>query len=193
MAVGYASPFSVALLWFYAKTLDLGGPSYALYERRDTNCIWIDLRTFNHHLKMDETNCPLANAKLWDQTLLFLLFLFQNAYVQLSYVQHWTFISSVLAPEEGTKAFAPIAGLGSIGSTIAAGLVSVLVERVGLIGLLHMAGASYVVSALLADVAFETARMGGYEPRGGGNKYDRKDSGDERDSGNNKNNIFDWE
>eukprot|EP00970_Alexandrium_tamarense_P019563 scaffold14215_cov428-Alexandrium_tamarense.AAC.1 len=26
MAVGCVSPFSVALLWFYAKTLDYGGP-----------------------------------------------------------------------------------------------------------------------------------------------------------------------
>mmetsp|Transcript_24118 Transcript_24118/g.49313 ORF Transcript_24118/g.49313 Transcript_24118/m.49313 type:complete len:261 (-) Transcript_24118:1111-1893(-) len=30
MAVGCVSPFSVALLWFYAKTLDFGGPAYAL-------------------------------------------------------------------------------------------------------------------------------------------------------------------
>jgi hypothetical protein len=37
-----------------------------------------------------------------------------------------------------------------------------------LIGLLYAAGASYIVSATLADWAFGLARRGGCEPRGGG-------------------------
>jgi len=108
------------------------------------------------------------NAHHCSQSLLFLLFVFQNAYVQLLYNQHWAFLSSILTPDEGSTFFAPIAGLGSIGSTVAAGLVSILISKIGLIGLLYAAGASYIVSATLADWAFGLARRGGFEPMGGG-------------------------
>lgn len=110
------------------------------------------------------------------QTLLFLLFVFQNAYVQLLYNQHWAFISSILTPDEGSTFFAPIAGLGSIGSTVAAGLVSTLIQKIGLIGLLHAAGASYIFSAALSDAAFRCARRGGFEPVGGDGGEKRNNS-----------------
>jgi ATP/ADP translocase len=115
----------------------------------------------------------------FSQPILFLLFVFQNAYVQLLYNQHWAFISSVLTAEEGTKAFAPIAGLGSIGSTLAAGMVSTLVERSGLIGLLYMAGVSFVVSASFADIAFGIARKNGFEPKGDADKQGDEDFSNE--------------
>ena len=188
MAVGCVSPFSVALLWFYASTLDRGGPSYALRTHTlicaGTQIVsgWV-LNSFNDYVQiMDDDGVPSSvqqsdhvifgnDVKSWSRPLLFILFVFQNAYVQLLYNQHWAFISTVLTAEEGLRLFAPIAGLGSIGSTLAAGLVSVFVERMGLIGLLHLAGASYIVSALLADAAFEMARVGGFAP----NKYNKKE------------------
>ena len=185
MAVGCVSPFSVALLWFYANTLDRGGPPYALRTHTlicaGTQIVsgWV-LNTFNDYVQMNDDGVAsslqsdhviFGNVKAWSRPLLFVLFVFQNAYVQLLYNQHWAFISTVLTAEEGLRAFAPIAGLGSIGSTLAAGLVSVFVEKVGLIGLLHLAGASYIVSALLADAAFELARVGGFAP----NKYNKKE------------------
>lgn len=173
MAVGCVSPFSIVLLWFYANTLDMGGPSYALRTHTlicaGTQIVsgWV-LKSLDDYLETATETAShhfiYSNVKAWSQPLLFLLFVFQNAYVQLIYNQHWAFISSVLSPEEGARAFAPIAGLGSIGSTLAAGLVSVFVNKLGLIGLLHLAGFSYVISALLADVAFELARKGDFEP-----------------------------
>lgn len=191
MAVGCVSPFSVALLWFYAKTLDYGGPAYALRTHTlicaGTQLVsgWI-LRLLEQFITLSATDSSgegsatmvlgyaLPNVQSMSQPLLFLLFVFQNAYVQLLYAQHWAFISSVLTPSEGTKVFAPIAGLGSIGSTLAAGMVSTLVERVGLIGLLYMAGGAYVMSAVMADLAFGMARRCGCEPKGvmGGNKME---------------------
>ena len=62
--------------------------------------------------------------------------------------------------------FAPIAGLGSIGSTLAAGSVSFFVNNFGLIGLLPLAGALYIVSSILADISFRIAKRGGFEPKG---------------------------
>ena len=177
-AVGCVSPFSVALLWFYARTLEGGGPSRAL-RTHTLICAGSQiagggvLGAFDGYMKTDGANASMASwpqprVKAYSRPLLFSMFVFQNAYVQLLYNQHWAFISSVLTPEEGTRAFAPIAGLGSIGSTLAAWMVSSLVNRVGLAGLLHAAGASYVISALLADMAFHYAAMGGFEPRGRG-------------------------
>ena len=170
MAVGCVSPFSVALLWFYAKTLDVGGPSYALRTHTlicaGTAIVagWI-LKYLDSYLhSMDHEKEQQHNTTGWSEPCLFLLFVFQSAYVQLLYNQHWAFISSVLTPEEGTKYFAPIAGLGSIGSTLAAGSVSVLIDRLGLISLLYISGASYIVCAVLSDVAFGLARIGGFEP-----------------------------
>ncbi|KAL7542137.1 hypothetical protein ACHAXR_011539 [Thalassiosira sp. AJA248-18] len=180
MAVGCVSPFSVALLWFYGKTLESGGPSYAL-RTHTLICAgvqivagWV-LKILDGYLQMMDDN---ENVKAWSQPLLFVLFVFQNAYVLLLYNQHWAFISSVLTPEEGTRAFAPIAGLGSIGSTLTAASVSVFVDRLGLIGLLHISGASYIVSAVLADVAFGIARIGGFEPGGDAEINNRHGSGD---------------
>ena len=177
LAVGCVSPFSVALLWFYGHTLDYGGPSYAL--RTHTLICgafqiisgWA-LRAYDDRLQRatnddDETFSAHAITSVSNKSrlLLFVLFIFQNGYVQLLYNQHWAFISSVLTPEEGTRAFSPIAGLGSIGSTLAAGLVSLLIGQLGLIGLLHLAGTSFIVSAVLAEVAFGMANSGGFEPK----------------------------
>ena len=193
MAVGFVSPFSVALLWFYAKTLDFGGPAYALRFHTLVCAMtqilagWI-LGMLDQLLKtgMVGSSSSLslvlsssAGVKLLSQPLLFIIFVFQNAYVQLLYAQHWAFISSVLTPEEGTKVFAPIAGLGSIGSTLAAGLVSVLIERGGLIGLLYMAGVSYVASAVMADLAFGLAKKYGFEPKGSKNEESPAEKSDE--------------
>lgn len=201
MAVGCVSPFSIGLLWFYGNTLDRGGPSYALRTHTlicagcQIVCGWA-LRFFDDRLLHvpdddDFSARAVADVTSWSRALLFLLFVFQNAYVQLLYNQHWAFISSVLTQEEGTRAFAPIAGLGSIGSTLAAGLVSKLVGRLGLIGLLHLAGASFIVSAVLADVAFGTARRGGFEPKKedavDGKKYGGMGPGDATTRGNNGN------
>jgi len=202
MAVGFVSPFSIGLLWFYGNTLDRGGPSYAL-RTHTLICAgcqiasgWA-LKAFDDRLLSvpddDEFSARAVTdvTSQWSRALLFILFVFQNAYVQLLYNQHWAFISSVLTPEEGTRVFAPIAGLGSIGSTLAAGMVSALVGRLGLIGLLHLAGASFVVSAVMADVAFGTARRGGFEPKkedaADGKKHGGTGPGDSSPSGNNSN------
>jgi len=182
MAVGCVSPFAVALVWFYGKTLSHGGPSYALRTHTlicaaaQIGTGWI-LKMFDQCLDaVDDANdndgvCSLGsvgNVKTMSQMLLFLQFVFQSAYVQLLYAQHWAFISSVLTAEEGSRLFAPIAGLGSIGSTLAAGSVSMLVESFGLIGLMYMAGISYIVCAILANMAFSTAKSHGFEPSSSG-------------------------
>ena len=94
---------------------------------------------------------------IFSRTLLFALFVFQSANVQFLYTQHWSFLGSILTPEEGKVWFAPIAGIGSITSTIAASQVSHLVEKIGLIGLLCTAALVIGSSAIFADAAYKVA------------------------------------
>jgi len=118
LAGGCVSPFSDALLWFYGHTLDYGGPSYALrthtlicgafqiisgwalraYDNRLQRATNNDEETFSAH--------AITSVSNKSRLLLFVLFIFQNGYVQLLYNQHWAFISSVLTPEEGARLFA---------------------------------------------------------------------------------------
>lgn len=86
-------------------------------------------------------------------------------FVQLLYAQHWAFLSSVLTSNEGKRLFAPIAGLGSIGSTFCAGLVSHIVGRIGLTGLMYLAACCYLVCASLSEYAFVSAGRGHFAPK----------------------------
>ena len=85
--------------------------------------------------------------------------------MQLLYAQHWAFLSSVLTSNEGKRLFAPIAGLGSIGSTCCAGIVSHIVGRVGLTGLMYLAACCYLVCASLSEYAFVIAGRGHFAPK----------------------------
>lgn len=92
------------------------------------------------------------------KSLLFVIFVFQSANVQFLYTQHWSFLGSILTPEEGKVWFAPIAGIGSITSTFAAANVAHLVETIGLVGLLACAALVIGSSAFFADMAYSVAR-----------------------------------
>ena len=84
---------------------------------------------------------------------------------QLLYAQHWAFLSSVLTSNEGKRLFAPIAGLGSIGSTFCAGLVSHIVGRIALTGLMYLAACCYLICASLSEYAFVIAGRGHFAPK----------------------------
>ncbi|KAL3784672.1 hypothetical protein ACHAWO_004887 [Cyclotella atomus] len=169
MAVGCVSPFSVALLYFYGKTLNHGGPRHAL--RIHTMVCAAAQIICGSILGSLSQLIELKDNRAADIPVKGLLFGVEEP-------SSFKCICSVTA-EEGTKAFAPIAGLGSIGSTLAAVMVSTLVERSGLIGLLYMAGASFVLSAAFADVAFGIARKNGFEPKGDADKQGDEDFANE--------------
>ncbi len=99
-----------------------------------------------------------VDSQLISKGLLFSLFVFQSANVQFLYTQHWSFLGSILTAEEGKSWFAPIAGIGSITSTLAASQVSTFVEKIGLIALLCTAGLIIGSSAIFADAAYSVAR-----------------------------------
>lgn len=188
-AMGCVSPFSLVVLWCYTRLLERNGPRHAL---RSTTLLcsavllgtWILLKCAQSNELIAEND---AGPRMEESTpsdsipstvegpnqstyqipskyLLFLLFVYQSSAVQLLYTQHWGFITSVLTASEGAVWFAPIAGLGSVTSTIAAFFVTPLVGRWGLTGLLGLAGLILVGSAFFADMAYRIAEQHGFNP-----------------------------
>ena len=91
------------------------------------------------------------------KAVLFSLFIMQNGFVYLLSTQHWSFLSSVESEKEGAVWFAPIAGLGSIASTLTGLSVSHLVKVVGLPSLLLVASVFLLFAQLCSDAAYRIA------------------------------------
>jgi hypothetical protein len=165
LAVGFVSPFSVILLNAFQSILEKYGPRRALSQSTLFYSIFlisvaILLKYWGNQI-IHENSIHLFGICDFQglvKTLLFSLFVYQSANVQFLYTQHWSFLGSILTPEEGKVWFAPIAGVGSIASTLAAANVSHLVDRIGLLGLLGFAGLVIGASSFLGDVAYRVAR-----------------------------------
>mmetsp|Transcript_5122 Transcript_5122/g.9733 ORF Transcript_5122/g.9733 Transcript_5122/m.9733 type:complete len:513 (-) Transcript_5122:697-2235(-) len=172
LAVGCVSPFSVILLNAFQSILEKYGPRRALSQSTIVYSIFlISVAILLKRLGNQGINensyimqwPSICDCKGLVKTLLFSLFVYQSANVQFLYTQHWSFLGSILTPQEGKLWFAPIAGVGSIASTVAAANVSRLVERIGLLGLLGFAGLVIGASSAFGDMAYRVARESGFE------------------------------
>lgn len=92
------------------------------------------------------------------RTISFSMLVIQSGFVYLLSSQHWSFLGSVQSKEEGARWFAPIAGIGSVSSTVAAFAVSPLVNVLGLPILLIAASFLFLVSACCGDIAYQVAQ-----------------------------------
>jgi len=146
-------------LQIFSKNLNKYGPKHALIRSTLSGSTFLVVIGISLHHLADYARIFGVDSKIISKSLVFALFVFQSANVQFLYTQHWSFLGSILSPEEGKVWFAPIAGIGSITSTLAAAHVSMLVERLGLIGLLCTAGLVIGSSAIFADAAYEVARQ----------------------------------
>ena len=79
--------------------------------------------------------------------------------------QYWSFMSSVLTPNESAKWFAPIAGLTSISSVLGGTAVSYLSERLKLSGTLACTSIALLVSLLASGKAYSIAEKNGFSPK----------------------------
>lgn len=151
-----------AHLQIFSKMLNKFGPRYALVQSTLYGASFlIIIGICLKYLTSQEGRVRSLfgiDSKIIVKALLFALFMFQSANVQFLYTQHWSFLGSILTPEEGKVWFAPIAGIGSITSTLAASHVSTMVEKIGLIGLLCAAGLIIGSSAIFADAAYKVAK-----------------------------------
>lgn len=158
-AQGLIGPFSVLLLWGYGHQLENNGPRTALFRSTLFSVIFISF-----------VSTSLALCRKWalpsfvGQALIGLTFLFQNSYQYLLYTQHWSFVGSVMTPDEGSRWFASLAGLSSLVCTITGGMVPKLLPYTGLLGLMSLTALTLSVTLFCSDRAYFLAEENGFDP-----------------------------
>jgi ATP/ADP translocase len=159
LANALVSPFSLILLWFYARQLAQGGPRAALRTTTRGSIAFILLAA--GALKV----CRLAALPVYvGQAIIAVTFLFQNSYQYLLYTQHWSFVGSVLTPAQGARWFPALAGCSSLFCSGTSSCVPVLVPRTGILGLMALTTLTLTACAWASDRAYAIAQTHGFDP-----------------------------
>ena len=166
-AMTFISPVSFILLLFYGNVLENLGPLMAL-RRTTLGCASVLglsslLLSKLDKLIVSDTTTTLSsnnnnnNIAIVTRYLVGALFVFRESYVQLITSQHWSFISSVLTPNQSSTWFAPISGLTSVTSALAAMGVGRLSSMWGLQGVLGVAACVLGGSVVFGQAAYRIA------------------------------------
>jgi hypothetical protein len=164
LAMALVSPTALCLLILYGNILDQKGPRGALIQST-LSCAAVLSISAIAVIALERTGRTVVGSIPAVKLITGPLFIFREAYVQLLTSQYWSFMSSVLTPNQSATWFGPIAGLTSISSALAGFNVSFLVRRVGLAGALLGTGLSLLCSLAAASAAYRIAREHGFEPR----------------------------
>ena len=161
-ANAFVSPVSLLLLVQYGRVLDKYGPRGAL-SRSTLGCaLTIFLAAIGIELSQQ------SETTLWGiPATKFIsgpLFVFRESYVQLLTSQYWSFMASVLTPDQSAKWFAPIAGLTSISSVIGGTAVSILSKHLNLSGALACTAVALLISLFATGSAYSVAETNGFSP-----------------------------
>ncbi len=141
-AMAFISPASLGLLLLYGKILGAAGPRGAIRQTTFlvAAVLWASASLVYLLSDVIDTSImiPLFGiAKIpLLQALVGALFIFRESYVQLLTSQYWSFMASILTPDQSAKWFSPISGLTSITSAFAGLGVRRVVKSVGLPGAL---------------------------------------------------------
>ena len=160
----FISPMSFVLLLFYGRVLSKYGPLLAL-KRTTLGCALILglsslIISKLDHCIVDEggdTTTTSSLVSIVTRYVVGALFIFRESYVQLITSQHWSFISSVLTPNQSSMWFAPISGLTSVTSAVAAMYVGKLSGMWGLQGVLGVAALVLGGSVVFGEAAYGIA------------------------------------
>ena len=159
VATGLVSPFSVMLLYAYGRQLEAVGPRGALFRSTMASILWIIVASTS--LLFCRQNDSLLHLR---QLLVGVTFLFQNSYQYLLYTQQWSFVGSVLTPEEGAKWFATLAGCSSMFCTLTGAVLPFLLPYTGLLGLLSLTAVFLLGTLVASDAAYAVAQKHGFDP-----------------------------
>mmetsp|Transcript_20508 Transcript_20508/g.30826 ORF Transcript_20508/g.30826 Transcript_20508/m.30826 type:complete len:490 (+) Transcript_20508:108-1577(+) len=162
LAMAFVSPVSLLLLISYTKALDKYGPQGALAASTlgSASVLFaaaVSILTLQNS-DMSFLGIPLIKYIPGP------LFVFRESYVQLITSQYWSFLSSVLNPEQSSRWFAPISGLTSITSALAGMNVSYIVSKLGLAGAIFGTGSMMVLSLIAASRAYAISNKYGFNP-----------------------------
>jgi ATP/ADP translocase len=159
LAMGLVSPFSFMLLMGYGSVLEKRGPRAALRTTTFVSFLVFGVTAITLQL-LHTTSTPQSAAR----AIVALAFVYQNSYAHLLYNQHWSFLSSIMTPEEGSIWFSSIAGLSSVFCTMTGTLVKPLVNTVGLVGMVGCNCVFLLLSILCSDRAYQLAEANGFDP-----------------------------
>jgi ATP/ADP translocase len=158
LAMAFISPTSLMLLLLYGKILQKAGPRGAI---RQTTCfcasmLWLTASLVFILQGMNPIKIQFLGGKSIQliQLVVGVLFIFRESYVQLLTSQYWSFMASILTPDQSAKWFSPISGLTSITSAVAGLGVSNVVDKVGLPGALGIAGLILMSSLFFTERAY---------------------------------------
>jgi len=162
LAMAFVSPVSLLLLMAYNRALNNYGPKGALTCSTLGSASVLILAALSIRTLHDSTKVlfgvPLVKYVSGP------LFIFRESYVQLITSQYWSFMSSVLDPQQSSRWFAPISGLTSITSALAGLNVSRIVGALGLPGAVVVTGLMMILSLLAASRAYIIADKYGFNP-----------------------------
>eukprot|EP00980_Cylindrotheca_fusiformis_P003143 scaffold721_cov131-Cylindrotheca_fusiformis.AAC.33 len=160
--MAFVSPLSLLLLMGYGRVLEKNGPRVAL-KRTTFMCSFAIIMAAG---LVEATQ--RSGLSFWGvPAMKFItgpLYLFRESYVQLITSQYWSFMASVLTPNQSAKWFAPIAGLTSISSAAGGMAVSGLTKKLKLSGTLACTGLALLSSTIATESAYAIAEENGFSP-----------------------------
>ena len=205
----YAHVFNNHIIFFlsslnrYTQQLALNGPRIALRHTTLFTTIFTFLSGLLISLPLSSTTPSTkltTTSTILQKTIIWISFVFQNSYVHLLYTQHWSFLSSIVTPNQGASYFAIIAGISSVAATIAGGIIPFVVKIMddiswlntgigngggGAKGLALISGCSLLVTLFMSDLAYSIANRHGFDPIHHSNGKD-KNNNDHTTSATNK-------
>ena len=162
LANAFVSPMSFVLLMIYGRILEHRGPRGALKQ----STLYCAAVIFLASVGLEVTKASGMNLFGFPATKFITapLFIFRESYVQLLTSQYWSFMASVLTPNQSAKWFAPIAGLTSIASAAGGILVRHMTSRIGLAGTMACTAVALVLSLVATERAYTVADKHGFTP-----------------------------
>lgn len=164
LANGLVSPFSVLFLYLYGRQLESRGPRTALQRTTLWSISYILFTCITFKCLQFPGIQQQLPTKVIGQFLIGLSFLFQNSYNYLIATQQWSFVDSILTPEEGSRWFTIFTGTTSLFCTLTGSLVPYIVPRTGLLGLLALTSITLTGTMLFQDRAYQMAQDHGFDP-----------------------------
>jgi ATP/ADP translocase len=174
LANGLISPFSLILLWGYGRQLRNNGPRVALYHTTLFSILFIAASCLI--LQLGSSSLGIV-PKVVQQGIIGLTFLFQSSYQYLLYTQQWSFVGSVLTPQEGAQWFATLAGCSSLLSSLCGAVIPYMLPYTGLLGLMATTCITLTLCLFCSDRAYSLAQQHGFDPAAS-NPNNKKPSAD---------------
>ena len=171
---GIVSPISILLLYIYTKHLETHGPKLTLHNFTKACITFIVVSSavlwqcsvWNTGSTISSLSQPmyLLFIQSIQRAIIALMFIFNNCYVFMIASQQWSFVDSIVTPDEGAQWFGILTGICSILCTICAGIIPFILPHIGLIGMYSMTAATLFGTLFCGDRAYTIAEQNGFDP-----------------------------